>query len=280
MAVSKSVMTIGLIVIAIVAFAAGFVIRPSITPEAKPKTMWDIVQERGKLIIGTDPYWPPYQYYDEDGNIIGFEVDLIEMIATRLTLTVEWKVLGFDAIIPEVKAKSVDLGVSGFSVTPERSEVIQYTMPHSVTEGQIIMLNSTAVAKGITELTSLNELSGLKCGTESGTTQEAELDDLITAGDIPSGTLSSYSSFAEALTALKTGLIDCVYAETPVSSWWILEAEQQEEEPIVIIYSRPYWPVAFLAHLDSDILVSKISGELAAIISEGKLEELKTQWKS
>jgi len=280
MVVSKSVMAIGMVVIAIVAFAAGFVIRPSITPEAKPKTMWDIVQERGKLIIGTDPYWPPYQYLDGQGNLIGFEVDLIEMIATRLNLTVEWKTLSFDAIIPEVKAKSIDLGVSGFSVTPERSEVIQYTIPHSVTEGQVIMLNSTAVAKGITELTSLTELSGLKCGVESGTTQEAELDDLITAGDIPSGTLSSYSSFAEALTALKTGLIDCVYAETPVSSWWILEAEQQEEEPIVIIYSRPYWPVAFLAHLDSDILVSKISGELAAIISEGKLDELKTQWKS
>jgi ABC-type amino acid transport substrate-binding protein len=280
MAVSKSVMAIGLIVIAVVAFAAGFIISPYITPEAKPKTMWDIVQERGTLIIGTDPYWPPYQYYDGEGNLIGFEVDLIEMIAEQLNLTVEWKVLSFDAIIPEVKAKSIDLGVSGFSITPERSEVIQYTMPHSVTEGQIIMLDSTAVAKGITELTSLTELSGLKCGTESGTTQEAELDDLITAGNIPSGTLSSYSSFAEALTALKTGLIDCVYAETPVSSWWILEAEQQEEEPIVIIYSRPYWPVAFLAHLDSDILVSKISGELAEIISEGTLDELKTLWKS
>jgi len=273
-------MAIGLIVIAVVAFVAGFVISPYIMPEAKPKTMWDIVQERGKLIIGTDPYWPPYQYLDAQGNIIGFEVDLIEMIAERLNLTVEWKTLSFDAIIPEVKAKSIDLGVSGFSVTPERSEVIQYTMPHSITEGQIIMLNSTAVAKGITELTSLNELEGLKCGTESGTTQEAELDDLITAGNLTSGTLSSYSSFAEALTALKTGLIDCIYAETPVSSWWILEAEQQGEEPIVIIYKRPYWPVAFLAHLDSDILVSKISGELAAIISEGKLDTLKTQWKS
>ncbi|UCC90559.1 MAG: amino acid ABC transporter substrate-binding protein [Dehalococcoidia bacterium] len=280
MAVSKSVMAIGMIVIAIAAFAVGLFSSPYIMPEAEPKTMWDIVQERGKLIIGTDPYWPPYQYLDEEGNLIGFEVDLIEMIAEQLDLTVEWKTLSFDAIIPEVKAKSIDLGVSGFSITPERSEVIQYTIPHSVTEGQIIMLNSTAVAKGITELTSLTELSGLKCGTESGTTQEAELDDLITAGDIPSDTLSSYSSFAEALTALKTGLIDCVYAETPVSSWWILEAEQQEEEPIVIIYSRSYWPVAFLAHLDSDILVSKISGALAEIISEGTLDELKVQWKS
>jgi len=280
MAVSKGVMSAIVIVVLIGAFAAGLVTSPYVMPEAQPKTIWDTVQERGKLIIGTDPYWPPYQYLDAQGNLIGFEVDLIEMIAERLNLTVEWKQLSFDAIIPEVKAKTVDLGVSGFSVTPERSEVIQYTQYHSITEGQIIMLNSTAAAKGITELTSLTELSGLKCGTESGTTQEAELMDLITAGEIPSGTLKSYGSFAEALTALKTGIDDCVYAETPVTSWWILEAEDAGEEPLVVIYRRPYWPVAFLAHLDADILVSKISGELAKIISEGELEELKTEWKS
>lgn len=65
-----------------------------------------------------------------------------------------------------------------------------------------------------------------------------------------------------------------------MTSWWILEAEQQEEEELVVIYKRPYWPVAFVAHLDSDILVSKISGELAKIISEGELDDLKAQWKS
>ena len=280
MAVSKGVMSAIVIVILIVAFAAGLFASPYIMPEEKPETMWDVVQERGKLIIGTDPYWPPYQYLDEEGNIIGFEVDLIELIADRLGLTVEWKTLSFDAIIPEVKAKSIDLGVSGFSVTPERSEVIQYTQYHSITEGQIVMLNSAAVAKDITEITSLTELEGLRCGTESGTTQEAELDDLIVAGDLSSGTLRSYVSFAEALTALKTGIDDCVYAETPVTSWWILDAEQKGEEPIVVIYKRPYWPVAFLAHLDSDILVSKISGELAKIISEGTLDELKATWKA
>lgn len=282
MAVPKGVMPVIMIVLLIVAFAAGLFVSPYIMPEAKPKTMWDIVQERGKLIIGTDPYWPPYQYLDEDGNLIGFEVDLIEMIADRLDLTVEWKTLGFDAIIPEVKAKTIDLGVSGFSITPERSEVIQYTMPHSVTEGQIIMLQSRANELDITEIASLKVLGdlGLECGVESGTTQEAELDDLILAGDIPSGTLKSYRTYAEALTAMKDDIIDCIYAETPVTSWWILEAEDAGEEPLVVIYKRPYWPVAFLAHLDSDILVSKISGTLAEIISEGTLDELKAEWKS
>jgi ABC-type amino acid transport substrate-binding protein len=275
-------MPVVVIVVLIGAFAVGLFVRPYIMPEEEPETMWDVVQGRGELIIGTDPYWPPYQYLDGEGNLIGFEVDLIEMIAEELGLTVEWKTFVFDTIIPGVKAKTIDLGVSGFSITPERLSEVQYVIPHSVTEGQVIMLNSTAVGLGITQMASLVEIGnlGLYCGTEIGTTQEAELLALETAGDIPSGTVKSYTSFAEALEAVKTGIDDCIYAETPVTSWWILEAEQQEEEPLVVVYRRSYWPVAFLAHLDSDILVAKISGELAKIISEGTLDELKADWKA
>lgn len=281
MAISRGVMSAVVVVTAIVALAVGLFVRPHLMPEEEPETMWDIVQERGELRIGTDPYWPPYQYLDEEGNIIGFEVDLIEMVAERLDLTVEWKTLSFDAIIPEVKAKTIDLGVSGFSVTPDRLEVIQYTMPHSITEGQVLMLQSKAEELGITELSSLKELGDedLKCGTQSGTTQEKELLDLISAGDISSGTLKSYGSYAEALEAVKAEIDDCVYAETPVTSWWILN-QTATEDPLVVVYRRPYWPVAFVANRDSDTLVAKIDGELAEFISEGKLDELKATWKA
>lgn len=281
MAISRGVMSAVVVVTAIVALAVGLFVRPYLMPEEEPETMWDIVQERGELRIGTDPYWPPYQYLDEEGNIIGFEVDLIEMVAERLDLTVEWKTLSFDAIIPEVKAKTIDLGVSGFSVTPDRLEVIQYTMPHSITEGQVLMLQSKAEELGITELSSLKELGDedLKCGTQSGTTQEKELLDLISAGDISSGTLKSYGSYAEALEAVKAEIDDCVYAETPVTSWWILN-QTATEDPLVVVYRRPYWPVAFVANRDSDTLVAKIDGELAEFISEGKLDELKATWKA
>ncbi len=282
MAISRNVMAIVVIVVAVGAFAIGVFANPYIMPKEEPETMWDIVHARGKLIIGTDPYWPPYQYLDDQGNLIGFEVDLAEMMADELGLTVEWKQLGFDTIIPEIKAKTIDLGVSGFSVTPDRLNEVQYVIPHSITEGQILMLESRAQALGITELSTLIELGnlGLACAAQSGTTQEDELMELITDGDIPSGTLKSYASYAEALQAVKTGIDDCVYAETPVTSWWILEAEQAAEPPLVVVYRRPYWPVAFLAHLDSDILVAKLSGVLADLTAEGKLDELKVTWKS
>ncbi len=279
MAVSKGVMSTIVVVVAIVAFAAGLLVGPYVMPEETPETIWDTIQERGEIRVGSSPDWPPYEYLNiTTGEFTGFEVELMEMIAERLDLEVEWKEMGFDLIIPDVRDKAIDMGVSGFSVKPERLEIVQFTMHHSVTEGQIIMLNSTREALGITEIDSLAELSDLEltCGVQIGTTQQEELQSEA------SDALVTYEDYIAALEELKRTPpgIDCIYAETPVTSWWMLEAEEAGEEPLVVIYTRPYWPVAFVAHRDADILVEKINGVLAEIISQGELDELKAKWKA
>jgi len=273
---SKYVAAIGMVVIAVIAFAVGLFASPLLFPPTEEEDpVWARVTEAGKIVVGTEPGWPPYEFEDEEGNIVGFEIELMEMIAEELDLDVEWSDMGFDAIIPSVQAMDIDLGVSGFSVTSERLDVVQYTMPHSITEGQVIMLQSRATTLGITELESLANLTDfdLRCGTQVGTTQEGELN------DVASDAVVTYEDFLAALQAMKDGIDDCVYAETPITSNWILEAEQKEEEPIVVIYRRPYYPVAFVANQDTDILVAKIDGVLSEIIATGQLDELKQKWK-
>ncbi|MEM2688704.1 MAG: transporter substrate-binding domain-containing protein [Candidatus Bathyarchaeia archaeon] len=273
----KYITAVGIIVIVVIAFVAGLYLNPYILPRPSgpEDPIWERVTKAGKIRVGTEPGWPPYEFLAENGSIIGFEIELMEMIARELGLTVEWVNMAFDSIIPSVQAMDIDLGVSGFSVTPERLEVVQFTMPHSITEGQVIMLKSRAEALGITELESLSSLVTLelKCGTQSGTTQEQELQEVA-----PSA-LRTYQDFLLALEDMKRKIIDCVYAETPITSNWILEAEQKGEEPIVVIYRRPYYPVAFVAHKDADILVAKINGVLAELIASAKVDQLKQKWR-
>ena len=277
--ISKYVAGVGMIVIALVAFAMGLFASPILMPQkaATGDTVWDNIVKTGKIRVGTEPGWPPYEFLNTTTNqIVGFEIELTEAIASKLNLTVEWHNVGFDTIIPSIQSKELDLGVSGFSVTTERLDVVQFTMPHSITEGQIIMLNSTKIAKGITTLASISDLStlNLKVGTQSSTTEEGELLDKISHGLI-----SSYTTYLDALTAMKTGLIDCVYAETPITSDWILEAELQSQEPIVIVFRRPYYPVAFVVSKDANTFVAKIDGALAELIASGEVDTLKQKWK-
>jgi len=239
--------------------------------------VWENVQKRGTIIVGTSPDWPPFEFLDpQTGKLTGFEVELMELIAERLGLKVDWRTMDFATIIVAVEHKDIDLGVSGFSVTPERLEVVQYTLYHTITESQLIMLKDKAEKLGITRLEKLEQVADYKLvvGTGSGTTQEAELMDLVKRGVISSGAARSYDDFGVALEDLKLGRIDALYAETPVTTWWIMT----EETPLVVVFSKPYWPVAFIAHKDSDELVSKINGVLAELIVEGKVTELYKKW--
>ena len=282
MAVSKYVAPIGMVIIAVVAFAIGLYASPLIFPAKEPPKapedpVWARVSNSSRIIVATEPGWPPYEFLNATGGVVGFEIELMEMIADELNLTVEWRTnIPFDSIIPAVEAMDVDLGVSGFSVYIDRLEVIQYTMPHSITEGQVIMLQSRANALGITTLTSLANLTqlGLKCAAQSGTTQADELS------EVAPGSLRIYTDYLLALDDMKRGAIDAVYAETPITSNWIFEAEQHGEPPIIVVYRRPYYPVAFVARKDADTLVAKINGVLAEkIIATAKLDQLKQKWK-
>jgi ABC-type amino acid transport substrate-binding protein len=277
MATMKYVTVTAIVIIAVVAFAVGLFASPIVFPPKAPEdTIWNRVTTSGTIIVGTEPGWPPYEFEDGQGNIIGFEVDIMNEIADELDLEVDWRDMAFDAIILAVQAGDIDLGVSGFSVTSDRLEVMDFTMPHSITEGQIVMLQSKATEKGITMLESPANLTdyGITCGAQVGTTQAKEL------GDLAPTARRTYEDFPLALEAMKNGIIDSVYAETPITSDWILKAEEAGEPAIIVVYKRPYYPVAFIANKDADTLVAKINGALAEIIASGRLDELRLKWKS
>ena len=279
MVAKEKVRKVGIGVGVVVAFLIGLAVGPYVFPPAPvpvAEQMWNDIKTRGVIRVGSDPYWPPYEFIDpETGEYTGFEVKMAEMVAERLGLTIEWRYMSFEAIIPAVEAKEIDMGISGFSVYPERLEVIQYTIPHSITEGQIIMFESRRDELGITMITSLEELVplGLTIGTQIGTTQSDELNEKAPRA------LRIFDDFELALEALKIGEIDGVYAETPITTWWIMEAEKKGEPPLVVIFTRPYWPVAHVVHIDNDIFVAKWNAAFATLIAEGKIAELRAKWR-
>ncbi len=275
---SKALSAVGLIIVAIIAFVVGYFVYPAVNPAgAAAGVSWEDIKSKGVLVVATSPDWPPFEFIDPKTNkIVGYEIDLMNAVAQKLGLRVEWKAMDFDAIIQAVKNKEVDMGVSGFSVTPERLEQVLFTMPHTVTEVQLIMTEKRAKELGITRLASIEDAAkyNLVIGTGSGTTQEAELLDLVKKGVLKSDQVKSYPDFEVALEDMKKGTIDAVYAETPVTTWWI----STEKVPLTVIYARSYWPVAFVASKDYLELVKKIDGALAELFASGEVDKIRAKW--
>ncbi len=163
------IITIGLVVIMlIVGFAVGLVSSPFLLAQntSTEDTVWNNIEKTGVIPVGTDPSWPPYELLDNSTNkIVGFEVDLTNAVAAQLNLTVDWQSVSFDNIITSVQQNKLDMGVSGFSVTPDRLQQVSFTMPHSTTRAQVIMLQSKIDSLGNNQhnLTARPEKSGLNC---------------------------------------------------------------------------------------------------------------------
>ena len=81
----------------------------------------------GKLTIATSPDYPPFENL-ENGQYVGLDIEIAKAVAKELGLEPEFKTLQFDAIIPAIAAGGqADIGISGFSVDPERAKEIDFT---------------------------------------------------------------------------------------------------------------------------------------------------------
>jgi ABC-type amino acid transport substrate-binding protein len=292
------VVTVALVVIMlIVGFAAGVFASPAImpqeftptnnptpspnpnataTPAATTDNAWAHIQSTNVIRVGTDATWPPYQMRDNVTNeIVGFEIDLANACAQKLGCTIEWHDVGFDTIILSVQNGQYDMGVSGFSVTPERLDQVSFTLPHSTTQGQIIMLQSEMTAKNITTLSSLADFKtlGITVGVQSGNVEE---DELRAAGVDIQTWQDSASPFLDMVSGNPS--VQAVYAETPITTNWINQFAS-DGKAAGVVYEHPYYPVAFVVAKSSTTFLDKMDGALAQLIYDGTVNALKAKWQ-
>ncbi len=271
------IITIALIVIMlIVGFGIGLVASPFLVPQTSSTTdkVWANIQQTKVIKVGTDPTWPPYQLRDSNNQIVGFEVDLANACAQKLGLSIEWTDVAFDNIILSVQQGSLDMGVSGFSVTPERLDKVSFTLPHSTTEGQVVMLKSTMEAKDITTVNSLADFKtlGIIVGVQAGNVEQEELQNAGVE-------IRTWSDSAAPFQDLTSGnpSVQAVYAETPITTSWIATFQAQGKD-LGVAYKHPYYPVAFLTAKGSLTLLDKMNGALAELIYDGTVDQLKAKW--
>jgi len=95
------------------------------------------IKQSGLLIAGTEGSYPPFNFFK--GSVLtGFEIDLTEALAKRLGVTVEWRALGFDSLLPALDQDRFDLAISSFGITPERQKAVDFSDPYYCSGGQIV----------------------------------------------------------------------------------------------------------------------------------------------
>jgi polar amino acid transport system substrate-binding protein len=87
----------------------------------------DAIKAKGKIVMGTEATYPPYEFLDDNAQFAGCDIWLAQQIAAALGVELEIQDMSFDGIIPAVRSGQIDIGIAAFTVTPERAEVIDFS---------------------------------------------------------------------------------------------------------------------------------------------------------
>ena len=133
---------------------------------AAAASLLEKVKTSGKLVVGTEAQYAPYEFKDLNANFAGCDMWLAQQIADHLGVELEVVDMSFDGIIPAVKSGQVDIGIAAFTKTPERAEEIDFSDLYEKSAQLLI------VKAGNADLYSTKEsLAGQKVGAQKGTIQ-------------------------------------------------------------------------------------------------------------
>ena len=124
------------------------------------------IKAKGKLVVGTEAQYAPYEFKDLDANFAGCDIWLAQQIADSLGVELEVVDMAFDGIIPAVKSGQVDIGIAAFTKTPERAEEIDFSNLYE-TSAQLLIVKTGDADKYSTK----EALAGQKVGAQKGTIQ-------------------------------------------------------------------------------------------------------------
>ncbi len=171
------------------------------------------------IIVQTNPFFAPFEYMKGE-EIVGVDVDIMNMVGEKMGKKVEFKNVEFNVIIDNVQAGKVcDAGAAGITVTDKRKEKVDFSIPYYTSVQYVIFkATDTSIAtktEGDTEYIVWEALSGKKIGTQTDTTGWIYADGEINAeGGVLFGTtgteLLNYDNAQVAADAVKAGQIDVV----------------------------------------------------------------------
>lgn len=198
--------------VALVIALAGCVQTPLENGEATDDSLSNLL-EKGTLTVGSDIPYTPMEYFDEFGEAVGLDIDVVTEIAESLGVSLEiidydWKDI-FDAL----QLEEVDIIISSITILPEREEEynILFSNPYFVS-GQVIVINASN-----DNITVPENLSGLKVGAQINTTSIEEAlkytDETLVFG------YDNYEEYEDKgiVYDLKNGTLDAIIVDYPVA---------------------------------------------------------------
>ncbi|QOV90489.1 ABC transporter permease subunit [Humisphaera borealis] len=215
------------------------------------------------LVVGTEPTFPPFEARGEKGDFVGFDIDLVRAIGAKAGFNVQFKDLGFDALIPALNAGQIDVIASAMSITDERKNAVDFSDPY-VEAGLVI-----AVRQNEQGVRNAETLVGKTLAVQQGSTGAEAADKLKAAGKVKE--IKYFQTVPLAMMELTKGGADAVINDRPTAENYVASNPNQVRVLPEPVQSDSYGLAIKKGNAD---LLAKINTALKELKAEGFLKQL------
>ena len=215
------------------------------------------------ITFAMEPSYPPFEFTNEKGDIVGFDVDVANAICKEIQATCKFKSESFDALIPNLKAKRFDAAISAMDITETRAKQVLFSDAYYDSTASYVALKGKATldtAKNI--------------GVQNGTTFQQ-----YTIAETKQYAPKAYASLQDAILDLKNGRIDIIFGDTAVL------ADMIDKEPEIQfvgdkVTNKKYFGngLGIAMNKSSKELAEDLNKGLRAIKANGEYQKIYDKW--
>ncbi len=217
------------------------------------------------LVVSHDTNFKPFEFLDENGEYVGFDIDLWKEVAKRTGMKYEFHAMDFNGIIPALQAGGVDAAVAGMTITEERAKAVEFSDPYYTT-GLMLVVR----AEDADKYSALEDMAGKVLATKTATSSALYLANTFTqAKDV-----KLFPNTDSLLLELQAGGVDGVFFDEAI----VTEFQKSTNNSVVVvgpIYEGQSYGIAFPK---GSPYVALANSALAEMFNDGTYDELYVKW--
>ncbi len=223
-------------------------------------------ESSNKIVIATDATWPPMEMVDQNKNIVGFDIDLMNAAAKAGGFQVQFENTAWDGIFTGLDAGKYDAVMSSVTITDVRKETMDFSVPY-INAGQVLVVpNATSGVE------TLANLVGKAVGAQIGTTGAMEIDKVSGVNK------KEYDEIGLAFADLAAGRIDGIVCDTPVAADYALQAADYKGKFKIV--GKPFTEEVYgvAVKKGNTKVLDLINKGLQKVIDNGTEKTLEDKW--
>ncbi|MBQ7793353.1 MAG: amino acid ABC transporter substrate-binding protein [Clostridia bacterium] len=234
-------------------------------------TSLEDIKEKGYFVLGLDATFAPMGFTDENGEIVGFDIDLAKAAAEKLGVEVKLQPIDWDAKSMELSSGNIDVIWNGFSITEERKKEVLFTDPY-LTTGQVIVVPADS------DIKAKADLAGKTVALQDGSTSEDALKaDTATYESIGEENISKFKENTLVLMEVETGRADAAVIDEIFVRYYLAKEGMTDKFTVLDEQLSPE-DYGVGGRLEDVSFMTALNDAINACIDEGIASEISNEW--